>query len=617
MINLTEQTEHISLDEIENVEFILLNNISVNIAHKNFHIGSLHYKKVVKEGRYLYADEYVSLRISMVRLLMKTLIIKYDCGTISHKTLAYRLSRFISFIRWCNGSSLGDCLDNENGYIECYNSYLKYLSIKVRKGTYKSTSANSTLIAIKYFLYDIVNESLHNKIDTNLIINNDSMTTKVPSDIDVSRNIQLLESIFLGVYNFIIKSEKYPYALSMPSFLGFENNSIWIFPSKVWCFPYYDQHGFSNGEKNKYLNYKYGRAITEEEFELFNPELIEHKNRLINRTQRNIEKANDNSRHVAKISLVKLASAAFTLLFIANTGMNPTQCLNLEWSREYEKERISSKFTTIKYRANNKKVNFTIASIFFDYFKKYLSLREYLLNGQMSEKLFIPLTSRQETLLSFDYIANLIRGFYNNICPMQRLLTPREWRVLKAEWFINNSDIKTTAMHLQNSERTVSRHYSNGTVFKQSTELTTFLSKISNVRIVENNEVVTEIATGWCSSPGNPVGNNLPNNIKQDCRGPNGCLFCEKFAIHVDEKDLLKLLSYKYCIEQTIVLSSSIEHWDKLYSEVLTRIDQIINEVSVINKDLVFKIQKKIKENTVLDPYWERKLAMLVEIGAL
>lgn len=69
---------------------------------------------------------------------------------------------------------------------------------------------------------------------------------------------------------------------------------------------------------------------------------------------------------------------------------------------------------------------------------------------------------------------------------------------------------------------------------------------------------VSHLLVGICSNYGNP--NPLSNAlVKVNCKSPEGCLFCDKYRIHADEKDARKLISCRYYLQKTAQLSNNKE----------------------------------------------------------
>lgn len=90
-------------------------------------------------------------------------------------------------------------------------------------------------------------------------------------------------------------------------------------------------------------------------------------------------------------------------------------------------------------------------------FKKFLALRKYILNNNSFDLLFFNLGERG---LSHPKQMKSI-GLNNIYSTLQRIdlnlekIQSREWRAAKSDWLIRKTDVSTTALVLQNTEKTV------------------------------------------------------------------------------------------------------------------------------------------------------------------
>ncbi len=94
-------------------------------------------------------------------------------------------------------------------------------------------------------------------------------------------------------------------------------------------------------------------------------------------------------------------------------------------------------------------------------------------------------------------------------------------------------------------------------------------------------------------------------------------MFCKHFRCHADSDDIRKLLSLLYIIEETKNKAVSIDHFNSIYLVVINRINYLLQEISLVQKDLVEKIKEEVFEYEILSYYWEKRLEMLIEIGVL
>lgn len=621
MNNLNATSTIISQPFNESLELIDLSIIAINFNRKNHYINSLFYQKIVINGSNIYVDNININRKSLVRKIYREVINQLLFGGLRESIISYSLSRFFQFIRWCDSNGIHNCLDNDMSCIDAFNSYSHYCWEQVALGKNKETTITEKLKTLIKMLKEIVAEELHHYFPNVRKSLRDRELTLPPDDLHASENIQILHSVIKGAHDFITHKKTYPYAWKVPEFLNIPANTVWIFPIRSWCQTNLNDNGTTKKTKvNSGFNYKHGRIVTPKELREIGITDRETQSRTIRRSKLLLKKTNDydlviNSRQ--KREFLRDAIASFTFLMIANTGMNPTQLLNIKWNGDYDIQKESIDFCLIKFRSFNKKVHFRITSKFLPVFKIYLDLRNYLLLEKRSDYLIPNFGEKYESHKDLVDISKNIKSLMLDLGYTRGLIVAREWRCLKAEWLINNADPSVAAKLLQNTESTILNHYSSGTFTKQTEDLSDFLTKLSNVVTVTETPHKTLISVGGCKEIDNPINISGELAFKSDCKQPEGCLFCANFSIHADENDLRKILSCKYCIENTQGLSRSYDDWHKIYDPVLIRIDEIVNYIAEINIALVDKMKYEVYTQGNLDSYWEGKLEMLVNIGAI
>jgi len=371
-------------------------------------------------------------------------------------------------------------------------------------------------------------------------------------------------------------------------------------------------------------DYSRGKVASPSDIESYFPAKRE-LNKAIKQANDNISTVNDNFRHKFRTQMGMLAQRAFFIKFLAVTGMNLAQGLTLKWTGDYQISAEQQTFRSIKYRADGKEVVFSVEKGFIKEFKSFLTLRKYLLADQNCDTLFFTFGTNQNGAPKKlnSQVIYLTYTQLQLIDPLIPRINSRQLRVKKADFLINETDVSVTAMMLNNTEETVRKHYAAGSYTKTITEVSDFFEKLTKYSvIIKESDVdnLTEVAVGECRKKGSP--NSLKTNIAilPDCRQPEGCLFCDQFVVHADEKDIRKLISCRYCIKLTSPLSDSKEHFDKLFSPVFQRIQFILDEIknsSAKCNDLVNRILIEVEEEEELDIYWEKKLQILIELGLI
>ena len=518
------------------------------------------------------------------------------------------LSDFIRFIYWCD-ESIGEEAIRPNLVISSYKRYVKYLIESVQTSKIKSMFAVRVEIYVRevieaiYELRDIDNGVIkpRNKNDSNPIL---------PPDVyRQSASLAFLNSVFDGAYDLCVNEKYFPFPLELKGIKPEAGTIIWQFPSiKRFLSPNENALTISMRNCNDYLN---GRIFSISEIERIRKVARPLAAKAHERAISQLLDHNTDTRSYFRMEHAYRGMAAFKMLFIANTGMNREQALTLKWSDDYTLDRVRSGFKQVKYRAGNKSVYFEIQSIFVKLFKRYITLRSYILGTKSSDFLFLAPSNSITQEVS-------LKRFSKKVAPALKSVTSREWRAAKSDWLIRNTDVATTAQVLQNSETTVKKHYAEGSYSEHVNEVGSFLESISD-RIVAPSFKAKPSAVGACRAPNTPISIAMHNDIKPDCKQPEGCLFCDKFVIHSDDRDIRKLLSCKYCILQSKILCESAAQFETLYGPILDRINNLVSELKSNrdSNDITESIEKDVFENENLDPYWESKVSMIIDLGVM
>ncbi|EPD6199309.1 hypothetical protein ACSCX3_000871 [Enterobacter hormaechei] len=600
-----------SLDELDHSKIV------IHFYRKNHYLNSLFYENVKVIGAKVYGDNINENRKTLIGKLINSIYLDLTLSSIKESRLSYDLSRFIQFIRWCDSNKIHNCLDSDIQCIDAFITYVDYHWERVAAHKYKSSTTTNVLTSIKRILQNIILSQYHETLPMIDNRSNRELSTSPPDELTASENIQFLLSLFNGISEFLLEKKEYPYQLKVPSFLKVANDGFWLFPTKSWCQTDLAPNGTSKQKTNKGYNFGEGRVVTHKELIERREFIQSDRARIINKAHHSIAKFNRLSHSYQKNDLAITAMSSFAFLFIANTGMNPTQLLNILWDNVYSVEKETIDFRIIKHRANNKIVHFRITSNFISTFKRYLELRLYFLNGKTSEFLIPSFNSKYNNHLNLDFISNKIKTIMDKIKYDSSLITSREWRSMKAEWLIANTDPHVASKLLQNTENTISQHYSSGTYARQSEEMGNYLEQLSKIKNISDEPYLQKTPVGGCKQPNSPLSISDNKFIKTNCIQPEGCLFCANYLIHVDRKDLQKILSCKYSIEHTQSLAKTIDHWHLIYDPIIERIDEIIDQINIINPVLVAEVTADVYVSQSLDSYWSHKLQMLHVIGAI
>lgn len=511
-----------------------------------------------------------------------------------------------NFIVWANSYSLDFMLsieDAKNIYIQ----YITFFKMSIRNGTLNGNHCYYSQISIGNFLKQIYNDSKSYITAGAPKI----QKTKLKNDIEVSDEddkayaFNFYTKLFDQIYDFLINNKLYPLKLELPN-----DNSFWILPSSV-------EFNSKMANNNQFFSEKDGRYLELNEVQKQKNYLRDYnlqKNNLLN---------SSNPFSLERIYLATKAINAYYIHFLTVTGMNDSVAGRLLWNKEYELEKSQQKFSNIKYRADNKPVEFPLQNKFIPRFRNFLKLRDYALKGKDSEYLFFSIKNNKIIIpknqilgkLS-SQINKLMRKSLDENLP---IINSKQLRINKTNYIVKEDGPIAASQVMQNSLIVVKNNYLTENIDETSMQFTRYFDKLNKNIFANKNENLVETSVGQCRSIYNPV-SELKNNIfKSECKLAEGCLFCEKYACHADEVDLKKLYSLLFVIQEASINAKNLEHFDRVYGDVIIRANSIINEI--IKKynllEVASKVKKEVFEYEDLYPYWERKLKTLCEMGVI
>lgn len=583
---------------------------------KDYKQGTARYHK---SGRLVQLQSLSQTRKDQVKRLITIVSDQLSYSGLRVETIIDSVSRFIAFMRWADESHLHDVLDSSDRAYNNLKVYSQFLRDKFLRNEISLKHAERQLtLAIKFLSNFFGEDNFGHGLFVFKSKSNISTATQPPCEQAQTRLLALCTALFDGIGSLVLDQKSYPYKLNLPEFLNLPNNSLWLFPAETWF--KHPEDAFIKRKICFGFNYLTGQLNTIDEIKILRGHSLRGDEKIIIDAQNNIDVANSNYKDSQRMHVATVAQNAFIVLFLAETGMNWAQLVDLTWSKNYRINNERQLFRTIKWRSGGKECYFELSSGFMPIFKRYLKLRDFLLENQTCEWLFFKLGKRG--LGSPSQIRGTLHSFYRSlrkIDPYLKEIHARQWRAAKSDWLIRNTDISTTALVLQNSEKTVLASYIAGSETKHWEEMSNFLNQVSNVvqDKREKNKNITLSAVGGCSSLGEPRSISKKISITSNCVEPEGCLFCDKFKIHVDEIDIRKLLSCRYCVRKIAHLARDQETHENLLQPILKRIDVFVTEIEKRNKGLLEKIRYEVDEEGELETYWRRKLEMLIELGVV
>lgn len=598
-------------------EFPMINNIGIILGSK-IPICKVLYKQTFRERggqkRLLVNfDSYYEERQKILKYIVEDIVIKgLQIGT-KKRTLSTNISKVLRFIEWADGedySYLGDIYKSK----EIYTIYVLNLKNSIRLGEFTSNYANSLQLAVISFLRAVFNDSrgiISGGIDIIPKDYNTSGTSK-SLDKDINYSFRFYFNLFNQISDFLLEKKSYPFEINLP------NENLWILPYKLY---YFVKPSFKK-QKILSFDYKEGRIRTLNEIE----EIATEKNfakQYLRDFNKKLSLNNNDFNTDERLYLGSIALQAYFMHFLMLTGMNDSTAASLPMLKDYNIKKERVRFRTIKYRAKNKTVEFEIGHKFIKYFKKFLELRSFILNGKDFEYLFF-IGHGNNVKFSEKQRKGGFSSFINdkmiaNIDKKLPKINSRQSRVNKTYYNLNKFGIAAAAKMSQSSISTILKSYTGETEESSGKQFSEYFEKLNKNLIIDNIDGI-DTSVGQCRNINLPKSEIELNSIKIDCKQKEGCLFCEQYACHVDEKDIRKLLSLKYVIYECKYVSYDEEHFNSIYKVVLDRIKSILEILSSHNlsaKKLILQIKEDVFENENLDSYWEYKLKSLIDMGIL
>jgi hypothetical protein len=340
---------------------------------------------------------------------------------------------------------------------------------------------------------------------------------------------------------------------------------------------------------------------------------------------------NDNKSN-ARVELGMKAQYAFIQCFRIMTRINNAELIKLTYTDDFKKERdvLAQEFYEVKFRANDRPVSYRIQTKGYSVFKKYLILRDQLLEGKDCPYLFFSLgeknigtpgqISRQHTDKHHQFLRKM--GF---VQPKSKALKDQELRNLNTRFLRKlGFSPKGVADNNNHSLGVADQVYADNSLEEQVAELDNFFTAIESVN--ENNKKLSKnktrsIVSGSCaekSARSIPIIKSPP--FTPDCETPQGCLFCIYYVCHADEEDLRKLLSLKFVIGLIREKTIDFDFSDEIYALLELRIDYILDQISKkteVSRKLVIKMTKAVLNDGVLTAFWDNRLDYYEEMGLI
>ena len=618
--------EVMQLNEINKVHIYLEGN------EGKFDVGSWCYKKRRKRKvgnndpkKFIRIVDDDDLDLNKVEFIRHFIIFLIDAKALKHSIHYIRgyIYKVRIFINWCD-TSKSVLLNSNKNRISAYREYTSHLEGCVFKGVFRASTAAANQSAVRHVLSSIVSDEEYRTIEYIPKLpkrRNDSTPTIPPSQEEAAEAISTYTTIFETFTQFLLGFEKYPFEIK----LSVDKYSC--FPCDFLCFGSMSQawdREHRTGQSKISIDFGEKKVCGIDEIIFRRAQLgksvkrsyiIAARKSIITR----IYDENNDRYSKTRLYLARMAVGVFVSLFIANTGMNVTQVIGLEWSENYQVAKREQNFRAVKWRANGKEVSFVTGFRFNKLFLQYLKLRTYLesaLPDKETSSLFFFVAKNKfvkiDPKYSFRFAEKINSHFGINVH-----ISPKRWRAFKSHYLLKNVSVADAADSLQNEKSTLLRHYTGQYERAAADEMDSFLSDYRKKVLSSKLEKTMPVPVGQCIDYQRPNAESIDPRIVPDCKSVEGCFYCKHYFVHADVIDIRKLLSFKYILLANKPLTDDQKKENKLLDDVLVKVDMIVSaimETRHVSNAQLLKIRSEVFSDEILSPYWQDKLSLLIDL---
>ncbi|WP_429259874.1 hypothetical protein [Paraburkholderia sp. GAS334] len=339
--------------------------------------------------------------------------------------------------------------------------------------------------------------------------------------------------------------------------------------------------------------------------------------------------------------VIELGCIAYAALCIGDSGANLAPIQSYEEPEDMDAqlerpERLNLRHKVIKFRAGGKAVPIHLTSTTVTRLRAYMRLREALRQrldapeiGPMFVQCKYPGTSHARPLgitpLWHTFTSSL-RGRFGAFGIKLPLVTMQQLRAYKSGKVAKEHKPKVAADMMGHSVSTAIRKYSKITDAESRSEMAPFLASLTSV-ILTRSEAgaesskrgipITAIPAGGCENHGHPEALSGNPLVKPDCKKTEGCFFCNKYHVHADEDDCIKLMSCRSVLARLAPRLGDSGAAELVYAVVIERIGALLNEIERINFEAHERARVAVLEEGRLSRYWASKLQQLHLLGLL
>lgn len=506
---------------------------------------------------------------------------------------------------------------------QAYNSISLELNHKVKSVDIDFTSRDAELkqISLSFLIFIHYGKPVQSYIVNNTVKFSGEITKTQPREIqELQIAFDTYKNIALCLTTFLIEKSVFPCCLKMA------NYTTYLFPyasHRVTPYIY---------RPSKIYNHTEGRLSTlDEMYKLPSPQNALNIKHDYDKSVKRFDEANSNPRCKSRRAFACTAMQAYQVLFIMLSGAYPSEMARIEFDGKMEvnKSLTNKGYRIIKFRAASKVIQYEIASGAVSFFKRYLKLREWVLNGKEVKTLFfgMKVKSWEPTVVSETALRKFQRDKVIGVFMPSHFkpITARQVRKSKSLFLHEHPEIEksTVASVLGHSQATNEQTYMEVSPEKSYSELSLFWEAANEaaVHVSTGSNTDKKTASGHCESYLKPKVAIPHPPIEPNCKTQYGCLFCSHYICHADDKeDSHKLVSLQYIVDGVLRASLEREKAKELFEKLSVRVRSILHQISIKSEAGRKNVSESINlvyQRGELTPYWESRLHRYEQLGLI
>lgn len=542
-------------------------------------------------------------------------IITLSCTDRSARGASAKLIDFSTLIKFTEENSCEHFLSSAETYHATLQQFTEHLISSNREEITKAR-LQSVGIELGHYLFPEYNFQFNTGLQPIYCRTTEDSYTTPPTESEVKRFHNVCMNLFDELTDFILNNKKFPY----PTII--DNQKIVL---TTEAYPFLSEEIADTkprkGPYSPFVDYRTGLCKSLEEAIQTVPDMTQvHFRSFTEKSRKDLYIGNSALYCQKRTRLHKLAHDAFLALFSLYSGANETPLIDAPWHGDFEilKGRKGERIISLKSRGGVQLVTFHIASPFIKKFRKFIKLREHILNGSEHDYLFIGLDYRfisQPTKLKTNALSEMctiLRTVFDKTFP---ILSYRRLRAYKDYWLVKNHGTDSAATLLQHSQTTQRRNYTNIEEREAVEQIVSSMKKI----VSSLDAAIPYSSPGGGCAGGQPVKSlSIPYGYEPDCKNGQGCLFCENFRVTADALGIHKLVSMEYVIKRFIHTCDSVEQFVDHHQPAIDAITILLNAIKKKDDRLVKTIddmRHAVYTQHTLTDYWEKYLERFVKIG--